>query len=83
MNFPDEFKVTQAEEEEIAVAPAPTGTDGNTEVLQNVFETLKSAVGDEKYGLREIGSDEVAHIKDVLLDMRSVLMDELDNGIPE
>jgi len=95
MEFPDTYKVTKPEEEtiamtmtkpeeaEIAVAPAPSGADGNTEVLQNVFETLKSAVGDEKYGLREIGSDEVAHIKDVLLDMRSVLMDELDNGIPE
>lgn len=75
--------MTKPVEAEIAVAPAPSGTDRNTEVLQNVFETLKSAVGDEKYGLREIGSDEVAHIKDVLLDMRSVLMDELDNGIPE
>jgi hypothetical protein len=95
MEFPDTYKVTKPKEEtitmtmtkpveaEIAVAPAPSGTDRNTEVLQNVFETLKSAVGDEKYGLREIGSDEVAHIKDVLLDMRSVLMDELDNGIPE
>jgi len=83
MGFPDEFEVTQPEEEQISRCPMHSETDANTEVMQSAYDTLQSAAGDEKYGLREIGSDEITHIKDVLKDMRSVLMDELDNGIPE
>jgi hypothetical protein len=83
MDFPNTYKVTKPDEEEIVVAPVASGTDENTDALQEVYNILKSVAGDEKYGLREIGPDEVSHIKDVLKDMRGVLMDELDNGIPK
>lgn len=85
MDFPDTYKVTIPEEEEQSVAaPAPVASDSdeNTISLQNAYDTLKTFVGEEKYGLREIDSNEVSHIKDILHDLRGVIMDELDNGIP-
>jgi hypothetical protein len=85
MDFPDTYKVTIPEEEDQSVAaPAPVASDSdeNTISLQNAYDTLKTFVGEEKYGLREIDSNEVSHIKDILHDLRGVIMDELDNGIP-
>jgi uncharacterized FAD-dependent dehydrogenase len=83
MDVSDKLEVIQAGEEEVAKCPMHIETDANTETIQNIYDTLQSTAGDEKYGLREIGSDEITHIKEVLKDMRSVLMEELDNGIPE
>ncbi len=81
MDFPDTYKVTQPEEDE-QVNAATSDVDENTAILQNVYDTLKSFAGEEKYGLRQINANEVTHIKDILHDMRGVIMDELDNGIP-
>jgi len=83
MDVSDKLEVIQAGEEEVAKCPMHIETDANTEIIQNIYDTLQSTARDEKYGLREIGSDEITHIKEVLKDMRSVLMEELDNGIPE
>jgi hypothetical protein len=72
-------------DEPVAAKPVSVksdGTDENTKILQGVYDKLKNVAGDGKYGLRDIEPDEVSSIKDALLDMRGVMMDELDNGIP-
>ena len=83
MDFPDTYKVTKPEMDESNTTNTDEGTspDENTEILQNAYDKLKAFAGDEKYGLREVAPNEVDHIKDILKDMRFVLMDELDNGM--
>ncbi len=97
MEFPDEYQVTKADVVESKVSEevvtkadvveskvseeVVTNVDSNTSSLKGVYEGLKSFAGDQKYGLRDVKAEEVTHIKDLLADMRSVLMDELENGI--
>jgi hypothetical protein len=73
--LPEEFKVAESKATSVPMSGK------NAQVLQNAYDALKSIAGDEKYGLRDIRPSEVSSIKDILLDMRTVLMDELDNGI--
>jgi hypothetical protein len=75
MAFPEEFKGTESKPTSVAT------TGKNAQVLQKAYDAMKSIAGDEKYGLRDVRPSEVSSIKDILMDMRSVLMDELDNGI--
>lgn len=75
MSFPETYKVAVSEESSLK----PRGK--NAQILQNAYESLKSIAGDEKYGMRDIRPGEVSSIKDILMDLRDVLMDELDNGI--
>lgn len=94
MDFPDTYRVTTPDEdsetatefralekEEQSSEKLSRENGGNTLKLEKIYNSLKSVAGDEKYGLRAIGPDEVIHIKNVLTDMRSILMDELENGI--
>mmetsp|Transcript_814 Transcript_814/g.1409 ORF Transcript_814/g.1409 Transcript_814/m.1409 type:complete len:719 (+) Transcript_814:202-2358(+) len=95
MEFPDTYRVTKPtdggnkvtseikniEKEKVAVEIPSPGNNGNTLKLEKIYNSLKSVSGDGKYGLRAIDPDEATHIKDVLIDMRSILMDELENGI--
>lgn len=75
MTFSEELKGAE-------LKPTSVATSGkNAQVLQKAYDALKSIAGDEKYGLRDVRPSEVSSIKDILLDMRAVLMDELDNGI--
>lgn len=94
MEFPDTYRVTKPDEvleattelknlekeEESSGIPSP-GNGGNNLKLEKIYNSLKAVAGDEKYGLRAINPEEVTHIKEVLTDMRGILMDELENGI--
>jgi hypothetical protein len=87
MEFPETYKVTQPEEEEQEelqeIADAITrGGDVNTELLAKVYESLKAISGDEKFGIRDVSTEEISDIRESLIDMREVLMEELDSGIP-
>lgn len=96
MDFPDTYKVTKPEPEEVVAAPepaapvvpepaapvateAPSSSDPNYDSLQKVYDSVKSISGKGKYGLRDLAADEIAHIKDVLMDMRGILMEELNS----
>ena len=69
------------------VAPAPsalTGTDSNSKVLQSVYDQIQAVSGGGKYGLKEgMTADEAKALIDGIQDMRGVMMEELDSGIPE
>lgn len=98
MEFPDTFQVAKSEiESELAsdipidsksnqpestLVEAVSSVDSNSAALQDIYETLKSVAGDQKFGLGNVSSDDTSNIKDALIEMRGLLMDELDNGIP-
>jgi hypothetical protein len=67
-----------------AAAPAHTGTDTNSQVLEQVYNKLKAASGDGKMGLRQgLDPNEASELADGIAEMRSLLVGELDTGIPE
>jgi hypothetical protein len=75
-----------AQEEEIGTweAAAPTGSDTNSQVLEQVYNKLKAASGDGKMGLRQgLDPNEASELADGIAEMRSLLVGELDTGIPE
>lgn len=98
MEFPDTFQVAKSEiEPEIAsdipidvkstqseatLVEAASSVDSNSAALKDIYKTLKSVAGDQKFGLGNVSSDDASNIKDALVEMRGLLMDELDSGIP-
>jgi hypothetical protein len=59
------------------------GTDSNSQVLENIYAKLQAAAGDGKMGLRpDLTPEETAELADAIADMRMLLVDELENGIP-
>jgi hypothetical protein len=71
--------------ESVPQTPAPVaGTDANSKALDGIYENMKAAVGDGGLGLRpDLTSSEAADLSDQLLNMRGILMKELDTGIPD
>jgi hypothetical protein len=78
---------TEATPAESASAPLKmsySGNDPNSIMMKAVFEKLSAAVGSGKMGLREdLKPAEASSLADDIADMRVLLVDELDNGIPE
>merc|ERR1712232_685970 len=59
------------------------GTDPNSKVLERTYEKLKAASGGGNLGLRsDLTAVETTELADELVDMKSILMEELDSGIP-
>jgi len=80
----DQKEETVVEEVPVVVETVETATLGNTETLQKAYDALKATEGDGKFGLKKgISDGELSTVSDLLIDMRKVLMEELDTGIPE
>jgi hypothetical protein len=61
---------------------ASMGPDANSKVLNGIFENIKAASGGGNLGLRsDLTSSEASKLADELVEMRRILMDELDAGI--
>ena len=59
------------------------GTDGNTKALSEIYDSLVAASGDGKLGLRsDLKAEEATDLADKIEQMRAILMQELDSGIP-
>jgi hypothetical protein len=43
---------------------------------------LEASSGDEKFGLKPLSSDEAVDLANKLVDMKAMLIEELDTGIP-
>ena len=88
MAFPSTYAVTQPEEAEETLAPEPSlsystqGDDANTAQLRQGYDKLKASQGDEKFGLKGLSETEISTLGETLLDMRGILMDELDGNVP-
>ena len=75
MSFPSTYTVSEPS--------APTaGDDANTKQLREIQSKLKAAAGEGKFGLKDLSKEEASSLGDALVDMRTVLMEELDAGIP-
>lgn len=67
-----------------AAAPSYSGTDDNSQVLERVYEKLKAASGDGKLGLnKDLSPSDASELADGIAHMRSLLVEELDTGIPD
>lgn len=65
-------------------SPVIPATDPNSKVLDEVYNKMKAAAGDGSLGLRsDLTSEDASELADKLKEMRAVLMDELDTGIPD
>ena len=74
MSFPSTYAVSE---------PAtPAGDDANTKQLREIQSKLKAAAGEGKFGLKVLSKEEASSLGDALVDMRTILMEELDAGIP-
>eukprot|EP00532_Pseudo-nitzschia_australis_P012229 CAMPEP_0168211258 /NCGR_PEP_ID=MMETSP0140_2-20121125/3615_1 /TAXON_ID=44445 /ORGANISM="Pseudo-nitzschia australis, Strain 10249 10 AB" /LENGTH=668 /DNA_ID=CAMNT_0008137929 /DNA_START=260 /DNA_END=2266 /DNA_ORIENTATION=+ len=63
--------------------PSNVGTDRNSKALENIFEKVEAAAGDGKFGLRsDLTAAEATELADQLVDMRGILMQELESDIP-
>ena len=63
---------------------APIELDRNSKALEKLYDIVQSASGDGKLGLRsDLTADEASALADELVGMRSILMGELEAGIPE
>ena len=63
---------------------APAGVDENTKKLESVYSSLQAAAGDGKMGLRkDLSSAEASDLADGIAEMRAIMMEELNSGIPE
>ena len=67
--------------------PPATGTaaaaDPNSKKLEGIYNSLEAAAGDGPLGLRsDLTSDEAEELESQLMEMRGILMSELDAGIP-
>lgn len=61
----------------------PTNFDSNSALLRKVYDALGNASGDGKFGLGPITSEEASNLAGLVYEMRDVLMEELETGIPE
>jgi hypothetical protein len=60
------------------------GTDPNSRRLEEIYEKVASAAGDGRLGLRrDLKPEEANELADQLVEMRSLLMEELEAGIPD
>jgi hypothetical protein len=87
MGFPTSYDVTDPREEGVGVASTPSamatgnGRAANEKKLEEVYSALLNARGDGgKLGLKNISGNEANDLSDKLVAMRSVLLDELNNG---
>lgn len=61
-----------------------TATDSNSKALEEIYEKIELASGDGRLGLRsDLTAGEATDLADQLVNMRSVLMEEMDSGIPQ
>ena len=76
MAFPSTYAISEP-------APATTsGDDANTKQLREIRSKLTAVSGGEKFGLKNLSGEEASSLADALVDMRTILMEELDAGIP-
>jgi hypothetical protein len=69
---------------QVSQPPQAMATDPNSKALEEIYEKVKAASGDGNLGLRsDLTAAEATDLADQLVDMRSILMEELDSGIPE
>lgn len=71
-----------------AASAAPTvsiaGNDKNSQKLEGIYNTLQAAGGDGKMGLRDdLSSAEATEVADGIAEMRAIMMEELETGVPE
>ena len=60
------------------------GTDANSKVLEEIYNEIKSASGDGRLGLKKnMSQEDASRVANSLEDMRSLLMQELETGIPD
>jgi hypothetical protein len=66
------------------VASSYSGTDANSQVLKKVYQKLQAAAGEGKMGLRaDLSPSDALELADDIAEMRAMLVNELDGGIPE
>ena len=71
------------------VTPATSGSgnigaDANSKVLEEIYSEIKSASGDGRLGLKsDLSQDDASRVANKIEEMRSLLMEELDAGIPD
>lgn len=76
MAFPSTYAISEP-----AATPA-SGDDVNTKQLREIRSKLTAVSGGEKFGLKNLSGEEASSLADALVDMRTILMEELDAGIP-
>lgn len=60
------------------------GNDENSKILEKIYNNVKMAAGDGSLGLKsDLSSEEAAELADQLQEMRGILMEELNSGIPD
>jgi hypothetical protein len=65
-------------------SPVSVGMDTNSAALEKIYQKLQSASGDGKLGLRsDLAAGEASQLADELVNMRDILMGELQAGIPD
>lgn len=65
-------------------APDAPATDPNSKALDSIYNKMKAAAGNGSLGLRsDLTSSEASELADQLAEMRGILMEELDSGIPD
>lgn len=66
------------------ITPTYSGNDENSAFLETVYKKLKEAAGEGKMGLRkDLGAADAEDLANDIFRMRSLLVDELNGGIPE
>lgn len=67
-----------------ALSSPVKGIDSNTKALKTIYETMKEASGDGYLGLRsDLTAAEADHLAEQLVSMRSILLEEMEEGIPD
>ena len=75
---------TETASSPVSSPPAPVELDRNSKALDKIYEKLQSASGDGKLGLRsDLSADEASELANELVEMRAILMEELEAGIPD
>lgn len=70
----------------VVSAPSPTvaGMDPNSKALEEIYESVKAAHGKGSLGLKgDLTQAEATKLADQLVEMRKLLMQELEAGIPD
>lgn len=77
------YDVAEVTEEPQIEQTTAMGTDSNSVVLENIYNKMQAAAGNGKLGLREdLTADEAADLADSVAELRTIMMEELENGIP-
>ncbi|KAG7363177.1 hypothetical protein IV203_026537 [Nitzschia inconspicua] len=67
-----------------SASPPTIGTDPNSRRLEEIYDNVQAAAGDGKLGLRkDLMPEEANDLADQLVEMRRLLMEELESGIPD